>query len=85
MATAKPCVATDVGDSATIVGETGIVLCPSDHTELARALAAMLERSPEERRNRGIAARERIATHYRLDAIIERYVQLYASISTKVT
>ena len=84
MATAKPCVATDVGDSAIIVGETGIVVRPSDHTELARALAAMLERSPEERRKRGIAARERIATHYRLDAITERYVQLYASMSTKV-
>lgn len=77
MASGKPCVATDVGDSATVVGETGIVLCPSDGSELARALTAMLQESPEERRNRGIAARARVAAHYSLGAIVERYAHLY--------
>lgn len=79
MASGRPCVATDVGDSAAVVGETGIILPPSDGTELARALTAMLQESPEERRRRGAAARARIAAHYSLDAIVERYARLYES------
>ena len=83
MAIGKPCVTTDVGDSATVVGETGIVLRPSDSIELARALTAMLKKSPEERRKRGVAARARIATQYSLNAIIERYAHLYEGIVNK--
>lgn len=77
MACAVPCVTTDVGDSATIVGETGLVVPPSDSAALVRALTDMLERPSGERRVLGLAGRDRIAEHYCLDAIAERYARLY--------
>jgi glycosyltransferase involved in cell wall biosynthesis len=42
MATAVPCVVTDVGDASTLVGETGWVCPPHDPAELALALTGAL-------------------------------------------
>lgn len=77
MACGVPCVTTDVGDSAAIVGETGLVVPPPDGAALARALTEMLEKPTQERRALGRAARERIAANYSLDAITDRYARLY--------
>ena len=47
MACGVPCVVTDVGDSAKLVGDTGIVV-PHDNPEmLAKGLLAMIERLPK--------------------------------------
>lgn len=44
MACERPCVVTDVGDSARIVGDTGEVVPPRDADALAEAMARMLDR-----------------------------------------
>jgi len=72
-----PCVTTDVGDSADIVADTGIVVPPADAQALASGLERMVRRSPEERRALGRAARERIQTHYGLDSVVSQYADLY--------
>lgn len=46
MATGVPCVVTDVGDSAAIVGEFGWVCPPGDSAALARALLAAIASLP---------------------------------------
>lgn len=43
MACGKPCVVTDVGDSARIVGESGIAVPPGDPRLLANGMRTMLD------------------------------------------
>lgn len=77
MACGVPCVVTDVGDSARIVGATGIVVPARDPDALARALGELLGAGPARRHELGVAARRRIETDYSLPAIAERYLALY--------
>ncbi len=77
MAAGTPCVATDVGDSALIVGDTGRVVPPRDPPALAAALRDILALSGGERRALGERARERVVEHYSIDAVTARYSALY--------
>jgi len=70
MACAVPCVATDVGDSALIVGDTGHVVRCRDADALANAWHELLALSLAARRNLGSRARARIAENYSLPAMI---------------
>lgn len=80
MACGTPCVVTDVGDSALIVGETGTVVPPGDSDALAEAWRKLIEAGPEARRRLGIAARCRIRRHFALPAIVERYQAIYTKL-----
>jgi glycosyltransferase involved in cell wall biosynthesis len=80
MATGVPCVATDVGDSAEIVGDTGTVVAPRNAESLGAAVHAWVVMPEEARRRQGQAARARIETHYALPTIVERYEALYRSL-----
>jgi glycosyltransferase involved in cell wall biosynthesis len=77
MACAVPCVTTDVGDAADVVGDTGWVVPPADPAAYARALDAALSVPPDERVRRGLAARQRIEQRYALPSIAARYVEMY--------
>src|SRR5262249_50124298 len=76
MACATPCIVTDVGDSALIVGDTGKVVPAEDPRALAQAWHSMLAASPAERSEFGRAARNRIQQLFDVDAIVERYQKL---------
>jgi len=77
MALGVPCVATDVGDSRDIIGETGIIVPPSDSKALSAGLLAMLNRTVDERAALGRAARARIEMHYALPSVVAQYRELY--------
>lgn len=77
MASGVPCVATDVGDSRLIVGDTGVIVPPRDHYALADGLMSILSRPIEQRRDLGDAARERIKEKYSLSQIVNMYEALY--------
>lgn len=81
MACGVPCVATDVGDAAELIGATGIIVPPRDPAALAAAWLRLLELRPEERARLGAAARQRIAGSYALPAIIARYEALYTGLA----
>lgn len=83
MACGVPCVATDVGDSAAIVGDTGIVVPPSDTGALAGGLEAMVQKSAHERQALGRAARQRIKANYSLDSVVAQYTDLYQTLSER--
>ena len=81
MACGVPCVATDVGDSAIIIGETGVVVPPRDPQALATAWSQLLlEINREERLRLGLAARKRIMERYSLEKTVEQYGRLYESL-----
>lgn len=85
MAAGVPCVVTDVGDSAAIVGPTGRVVPTRDPEALARAWQSLLELAPERREALGAAARDRIGRHFSLAAIAARYAALYDEIAAAQT
>ena len=83
MACGVPCVVTDVGDSAIIVGETGVVVPPKDPQALAGGWSQLLlDMSREERLQLGLAACQRIKERFSLGKIVEQYERLYESLVT---
>jgi glycosyltransferase involved in cell wall biosynthesis len=77
MAAGVPCVTTDVGDSANLVGDTGIIVPARDEDALTRGLLQFVSKPIEERRALGVAARARIAANYSLDAVVQQYAVTY--------
>ena len=81
MSCGVPCVVTDVGDSALIVGKTGLVVPPQNSKELATALGQLVELGQEARASLGMAARCRIKEHFDLPDIVARYQNLYQDLA----
>jgi glycosyltransferase involved in cell wall biosynthesis len=77
MACGVPCVATDIGDSAWIVGRTGMVVPPRDSEALADALAGLATLDRDARLQLGATARARVLENFEIGDIIQRYEQLY--------
>ncbi len=75
MACATPCVATDVGDAAVIMGPTGWVVPPGDSAAMAEALRQALAEmaDPASRARRKAVCRSRIVESYSIDQMVEAY------------
>lgn len=81
MACGIPCVVTDVGDSALIVGDTGKVVPRKNPEALAHAWRELLVSGAETRQQLGAAARRRTEQRYGLPAIVARYQNLYTQVA----
>jgi glycosyltransferase involved in cell wall biosynthesis len=82
MACGIPCVVTDVGDSAIIVGGTGVVVAARDPQALAAGWTKLLlGMNRDQRRQLGSAARERIRERYDIGSVVEQYERLYMSLA----
>jgi glycosyltransferase involved in cell wall biosynthesis len=77
MACGVPCVATDVGDSARVLGEFGRIVPPCDSTSLSMAVTELLRLDPNERIELGTAARSRVEAKYSISKIAGQYISLY--------
>jgi len=75
-----PCVVSDVGDAARIVGETGWVVPPSDPAALTAAiedaLAGMQDKTAWAARQD--MARNRITQRYAMSSMVEAYAQVWS-------
>jgi glycosyltransferase involved in cell wall biosynthesis len=80
MSCGVPCVATDVGDAAEIIGETGAIAPPRDATALTAAWERIAMLTGEERTALETGARARIVAHFGLAGIVARYEALYEDI-----
>ena len=80
MASGVPCVATDVGDSGWIIGDTGRLVPPRDPAAMAAALARLTEAGADARRRMGEAARARVVACFSLGQIAGRYAALYEAV-----
>ena len=81
MSCGVPCVVTDVGDSADIVGDTGRIVPPRNPEALANAWREMIEMGDENRTALGIRARKRIIEKFSLDSVVKQYEELYGKVS----
>jgi glycosyltransferase involved in cell wall biosynthesis len=77
MASAIPCIVTDVGDAAEIAGETGIVIPPRDSSALASAITTMVMEGKDTRQRRGQAARNRVKKNWSIHRIAQLYQELW--------
>ena len=72
MACGVPCVVTDVGDSAWIVGDTGQVVPTRNAWALTQAMAGLAACSAAERAALGMRARARIVSHFSVEILVNR-------------
>ena len=81
MGCGTPCIVTDVGDSALIVGKTGWVVPPENSIKLAKAIEkALNEKNTNKWNKRCNKARLRVKKNYN----ISRMVKLYNKVWSKV-
>lgn len=80
MACGTPCVTTDVGDAALIVGNTGWVVPPKDPQALANAIMQAMQEKLENHQawlNRRQACRERIVENFSIEKMIDGYHRVW--------
>lgn len=77
MACGVPCLVTDVGDSAYMVGDAGLVVPPRDPAAMAEGIKKFIDAGHEFRRRLGVAGRRRVENEFSLSAIAGRYDELY--------
>ncbi|PSB09465.1 glycoside hydrolase [Pleurocapsa sp. CCALA 161] len=75
-----PCVVTDIGDSAWIVGDTGKVVPPKNPTALAQAWQEVIKMDTSAKADLGKLARRRIIDKFSLASIVAQYEHLYQSV-----
>jgi len=82
MACGAPVVATNVGDTATLLSQGGAILPPRDADALAQAWLRMMRLSETERSAIGLAGRARVSKSYSLPAMVAAYEALYEELGT---
>jgi glycosyltransferase involved in cell wall biosynthesis len=81
MSCGVPCVVTDVGDSALLVGDTGVVVPPGDAGALCGAWRRLIDLGGAGRREMGAGARRRVADHYHVDQIVRQFENFYLAVT----
>ncbi|QNI52880.1 putative alpha-galactosyltransferase [Synechococcus sp. BIOS-E4-1] len=80
MSCGVPCVVTDVGDSAEIVGNTGRVVPAGDMVSLGLALVELLSLPSAEKSALGLQARSRVKAHYEICHVAGLYESFYEQV-----
>jgi glycosyltransferase involved in cell wall biosynthesis len=74
-----PCAVTDAGDSALLIGDTGLATPTADADALAESILRLL-RDKDLRRSKGESARKRIQNHFSISAMAASIEALYMEI-----
>lgn len=77
MSCETPCIVTDVGDSAYIVGPYGVVVPPRNAEMLAHATNEFLNKTEEEKKLLGKQARKRVIEEFEVKKIVSEFEEQY--------
>jgi glycosyltransferase involved in cell wall biosynthesis len=72
-----PCVATDVGDSGFVVGDTGIMVPKGDMDALANGIVKLLGEHEQDRAVRTESCRQRVIDLFSLPSVVSQYQALF--------
>lgn len=81
MACGTPCVTTNVGDAALIIGDTGWVVPPKNPQALAKAMIEAIDEkqnNPQAWQARKQACREQIVNNFSIEKMVESYHQVWS-------
>lgn len=78
-----PCVVTDVGDAAFLLGDAGLVVPKEDAAALARGMEELVGIGRQERQALGQKAKARILAEFSMQRAFERFTCLYKKIADK--
>lgn len=84
MASGVPCVVTDVGDCAYIIGDTGYVVPKGDMGGLTKAVEAILGLPCTARTAMGERARVRVSRLFEINKVVRQYEESYESLKVGV-
>jgi glycosyltransferase involved in cell wall biosynthesis len=77
MALGVPCVTTNVGDAAYLLGEEGVVVPPRDPVALAKAVSNLLDMSITDRKQLGYRGQLRVESKFSMTVASQRFNHLY--------
>lgn len=80
MSMGLPCVATQVGDTQVLTGDTAVLVAADDPKALAEGLTQMINMLPEQRRFMGQQGASRVRNQFSIDKTRERFYALYREI-----
>jgi glycosyltransferase involved in cell wall biosynthesis len=80
MVMSVPCVSTDVGDAAVILGGNGELVPPRDSSALAAALLRLLEMSSSDRATLGRRGRDHVEQHFSIARAVQQFDDLYSTL-----
>lgn len=80
MAMGVPCVSTDVGDAAFLLGDAGPVVPPRDAVALAQAVSHVLDLPEPERKALGAKGRLRVENDFSMAAAAQKFNNLYQAL-----
>ncbi|MEM8511297.1 glycosyltransferase involved in cell wall biosynthesis [Massilia sp. MP_M2] len=83
MAMGLPCVATDVGDVAVLMANTGVLVPRADSNALAQGVAGLMALDARHRRQMGQQARARIGARFTMACVREHFERIYEGIIAK--
>ncbi len=81
MACGIPCVATDVGDSAFAIGDTGLIVPSKNPSALADSICTILQMSTHERVELGRRARQRVLDHFSIEKMASAYETAFSELA----
>ena len=80
MAMGLPCVATDVGDVAVLMADTGVLVPRANPDALAQGVADLMALAPAHRRQLGQQARARIGARFTMGCVRARFEHIYEGV-----
>ncbi|MEN3294754.1 MAG: hypothetical protein V7642_4007 [Burkholderiales bacterium] len=83
MALGLPCVATDVGDVAVLMADTGVLVPKANPDALAQGVAQLLTLGPDYRKQMGERARERIRATYTMACVRQQFEFIYQNVMAR--